>query len=96
MKDIKQKRDPIAYLFLIPSMLGVLLFSLGPLVLSLFISLTDWNFTKGFANWNFVWFENFKTLFADTWFVDSLLNTLTISLVTVPVGLIISIIIAKL
>ena len=51
MKKAK-KNDNIAYLFLLPSMVGVVLFSLGPLLMSLFISLTDWNFTKGLGNWN--------------------------------------------
>ena len=96
MRNIKNQRDNVAYLFLLPSMLGVLLFSLGPLVLSLFISLTDWNFTKGFGNWNFIWFDNFKALFIDKWFTGSLVNTLLITLVTVPVGLVLSMIIAAL
>lgn len=96
MKKKNVQNDNVAYLFLLPSMLGVLLFSLGPLLLSLFISLTDWNFTKGFGNWNFIWFDNFKALFQDTWFIDSLVNTMLITLVTVPVGLVLAMIIAAL
>lgn len=96
MKKKKVQNDNVAYLFLLPSMLGVLLFSLGPLLLSLFISLTDWNFTKGFGNWNFIWFDNFKALFQDTWFIDSLVNTMLITLVTVPIGLVLAMIIAAL
>lgn len=90
------KRDNSAYLFLLPSMIGVLLFSLGPLLLSLYLSLTDWNFVKGFGNWNFVGFENFKALLTDKWFTDALKNTLLITIVTVPVGLILAMIIAAL
>lgn len=89
-------KDNIAYLFLLPSMLGILLFSLGPLILSLFLSFTDWNFTDGFGNWNLVWFDNFKALIADKWFVDSLINTFIITLITVPISLVISMIIAAL
>ena len=96
MKKKKASHDRVAYLFLLPSMLGVLLFSLGPLLLSLFISLTDWNFTKGFGNWNFIWFDNFKALFQDEWFIDSIINTMLITLVTVPVGLILAMILAAL
>lgn len=96
MKKKKARSDNVAYLFLLPSMLGVLLFSLGPLLLSLFISFTDWNFTKGFGNWNFIWFDNFKALFQDEWFIDSLVNTMLITLVTVPVGLVLAMIIAAL
>lgn len=77
-------------------MLGVLLFSLGPLLLSLFISLTDWNFTKGFGNWNFIWLDNFKALIQDEWFLDSLVNTMLITLVTVPIGLVLAMVLAAL
>lgn len=89
-------RDNIAYLFLLPSMIGVLLFSLGPLIMSLFFSLTDWNFAKGLGNWNFVALDNFKELFRDKWFRDSLWNTIIITVVTVPIGLILAMIIAAL
>ncbi len=90
------RQDNIAYLFLLPSMIGVLLFSLGPLLMSLFFSLTDWNFARGFGNWNVVGLANFKELLTDKWFIDSLKNTLLITLVTVPVGLVLAMIIAAL
>ena len=96
MKKKTLKKDNIAYLFLLPSMIGVLLFSLGPLLMSLFFSLTDWNFARGFGNWNFVGFDNFKELLSDKWFTDALKNTFLITLVTVPIGLILSMIIAAL
>lgn len=96
MKKKTLHNNNIAYLFLLPSMIGVLLFSLGPLLMSLFFSFTDWNFARGFGNWNFVWLDNFKELIHDKWFLASLKNTLLITLVTVPVGLVLSMIIAAL
>lgn len=96
MKKKTLKKDNVAYLFLLPSMIGVLLFSLGPLLMSLFLSLTDWNFARGFGNWNFVGLDNFKELLNDKWFTDALKNTFLITIVTVPVGLILSMIIAAL
>lgn len=96
MKKNTLKKDNIAYLFLLPSMIGVLLFSLGPLLMSLFFSLTDWNFVRGFGNWNIIWLDNFKELLSDKWFIDALKNTILITIVTVPVGLILSMIIAAL
>lgn len=36
----------VAYSFLAPSLIGVICFSLIPLVISLYVSLTDWNFTQ--------------------------------------------------
>ncbi len=98
-KEAKRKvlrENAVAYSFLLPSMVGVLLFSMIPLIISLYVSLTDWNFTKGIGNWNFIGLENFKDLLADEWFIASLRNTLIFSIVTVPIGLILALIIAVL
>lgn len=62
----------VAYSFLAPSLIGVICFSLIPLVISLYVSLTDWNFTQGIGNWNFVGLTNFKNLWTDEWFTASL------------------------
>ncbi len=83
-----------AYAFLFPSMLGVFLFSLFPLLISLYVSLTDWNFTQGIGNWNFVGLENFLDLWTDEWFIASLKNTLIYSIVTVPISLFLSLVLA--
>lgn len=90
------RENAVAYSFLLPSMVGVLLFSMIPLIISLYVSLTDWNFTKGIGNWNFIGLENFKDLLADEWFIASFKNTLIFSVVTVPIGLILALIIAVL
>ncbi|MCI8516321.1 MAG: sugar ABC transporter permease [Hungatella sp.] len=86
----------IAYSFLLPSLTGVVLFSMIPLVISLYVSLTDWNFTRGVGNWAFVGLENFKSLWQDQWFVASMKNTLIFSVVTVPVGLLLALVLAVL
>lgn len=98
-KGEKQKilrQNLVAYTFLAPSLFGVLVFSMVPLIISLYVSLTDWNFTKGIGNWNFIGLTNFKNLFTDEWFIASLKNTLIFSVVTVPIGLALAIVIAVL
>lgn len=98
-KDKKQKilrENLIAYSFQLPSLFGMVCFNLIPLVLALFVSLTDWNYAKGIGNWNFVGLQNFIDLWTDKWFIASLKNTLIYSVVTVPVGLVLSLIIAVL
>jgi multiple sugar transport system permease protein len=67
-----------------------------PLLFSLFISFTDWNFLKGIGNWNFVGFQNFIDLWSDEWFLASLENTVVFTIVTVPVGLFLAVVIAVL
>ena len=93
-KELKQSLTAAS--FLAPSLLGLILFSAVPVVFSMFISLTDWNYVNGIGNWNFVWFENFKKLWSDEWFRASLCNTFGYTVVTVPIGLFLAVVIAVL
>lgn len=90
------RENLVAYSFLLPSLIGVLCFSMIPLIISLYVSLTDWNFTQGIGNWNFIGLQNFKDLWTDEWFIASIKNTITFSIVTVPIGLLLAILIAVL
>ena len=91
-KELKQSLTAAS--FLAPSLL--ILFSAVPVVFSMFISLTDWNYVNGIGNWNFVWFENFKKLWSDEWFRAALRNTFVYTVVTVPIGLFLAVVIAAL
>ena len=93
-KELKQSLTAAS--FLAPSLLGLILFSAVPVVFSMFISLTDWNYVNGIGNWNFVWFENFKKLWSDEWFRASLCNTFVYTVVTVPICLFLAVVIAAL
>lgn len=93
-KELKQSLTAAS--FLAPSLLGLILFSAVPVVFSMFISLTDWNYVNGIGNWNFVWFENFKKLWSDEWFRVALRNTFVYTVVTVPIGLFLAVVIAVL
>jgi multiple sugar transport system permease protein len=93
-----QKKDfaegLVPYVFILPSFIGLVCFSMAPLVFSLFVSLTNWNFTDGIGNWVFVGLRNFIDLWSDEWFLAALFNTFIYTLVTVPVGLFISLVLA--
>lgn len=88
------RRNFVAYSLLLPSLAGILLFSAIPLFISLYVSLTDWNFTQGIGNWNFIGLENFHNLWTDQWFIASVRNTLIFTVVTVPLGLLLAVILA--
>ena len=93
----KRRREAgMAYAFLLPSLLGLLLLSLLPMLISLYISLTDWVYTNGLWNWNFVGFQNFIDLWSDSWFLKSLGNTVIFTVVTVPVGIFLALVAAAL
>ncbi|XID90539.1 carbohydrate ABC transporter permease [Paenibacillaceae bacterium WGS1546] len=77
----------VAYLFLLPSLLGFALIIAFPIVASALLSMTEWNFLSGFEGIRFVGFDNFWRLLSnqDEWFTKSLVNTLLFVVVTVPI-----------
>ena len=86
----------VAGTFLLPSLVGLVCFSVLPMLFSLFISFTDWNFLKGIGNWNMVGLKNFTDLWSDEWFTASLVNTIIFTVVTVPIGLFLAVVLAVL
>ena len=95
-KRLRTRESLVAGSFLLPSLVGLVCFSVVPMLFSLFISFTDWNFLKGIGNWNIVGFKNFIDLWKDEWFIASLKNTIIFTIVTVPVGLFLAMILAAL
>lgn len=97
MKMTKERRrDLTGYAFILPNMIGVLIFTFLPVIFSLVISFTDWKFTKGVGNWNWIGFENYTKMWSDKWFTDSLIHTILYAVVTVIFTLAIAIVLAVL
>ncbi|PLS01054.1 carbohydrate ABC transporter permease [Neobacillus cucumis] len=81
-------------LFALPAILGFLIFTVGPMIASLFYSLTDW--TIG-GDMHFIGLENYITLFrTDDLFRKSLFSTTYYSLGSVPIIIIVGFFIAML
>ena len=79
-------------LFAMPAILGFLIFTLGPMVASAYFSMTDYN-GVGTAGW--IGLENYKALLVtDPVFSKSLLVTLQYILMSVPLNIIVSFLIA--
>ena len=70
-----------AYLFLLPDVLGLLLFVIGPMLLALVISFTDWRLT---GTPEFVGFRNYDIILKDPKFGASLGRTIIYTLGFVP------------
>lgn len=81
------------YLFILPWILGFLIFSLYPILSSLFYSFTDYNITSSPV---FVGFKNYITAFHDEVFWRSIKATLYYTVLSVPVGLMLSLLFALL
>jgi multiple sugar transport system permease protein len=82
-----------AYVFMSPAILGLLLFFLGPMVVSFFLSFTEYDLL-GSASW--VGLENYRAMFADELFWKSLRVSAIYSVVSVPLQLILGLLLAVL
>ncbi|WP_197713563.1 carbohydrate ABC transporter permease [Lederbergia lenta] len=81
----------IAYTFLLPNILGFLIFILIPVIASFVMSFTTWN---GFGKIEFIGLENYKNLFFDENFRISFINSILFTVISVPITLFLSVLIA--
>lgn len=95
-KNIDLNETVSGIIFLLPGLIGFLIFILFPVIFSLFLSLFKWSFISGFEGMKFVGFKNFVLLFSDPYFITSLQNNVIISLTTVPITLVLGIVFAVL
>ena len=90
----QMKTDLTGYAFIAPNVIGFTLFTLIPMLISLVISFTGWDYTQGFGNWTFNGGANYVEMWSDRWFVDSLVNTLVFSIGVVPVTIFLALVLA--
>lgn len=87
--------------FLIPSLIGFAIFYFAPMVISVFISLTDWNgldrlFAEGFVKEHLIGFGNYLDILKSSEFWKVLRNTFTYIILYIPFMLVVSISVAVL
>ncbi len=92
----KVKENIAGWLFVMPSFIGILILSVFPIMFSIYISFTDWNFLSGLENIHLSGIDNYVELFKDEVFRQGIKNSLIISLTTVPIGLSVGLVIAYL
>lgn len=87
-------RDTIAgWAFVAPLILGISLFNLYPMMLSLYSSFTSWN---GFGTHDWIGLQNFATISKDDIFWQTLRNTLYFTAFTIPLTMSIAFLMALL
>ena len=91
----------VASPFLLPSLIGLMVFSLIPLIISGFISLTDWNgldqlMQPGFFQDHFIGLDNYKTILTTPEFWRTLGNTAEYIVLYIPLMLAASLLVATL
>lgn len=90
-RALTRRNRLIGYAFLLPNILGFLIFICFPVIASFLMSFTEWN---GFGDIAFTGLDNYKRLIADESFRVSLTNSLIMMVVTVPLTLMLAILAA--
>lgn len=75
------------YLFILPWVIGFLIFTLGPIVASLIFSFMEYDMM---LPPDFIGLNNFRELFDDDLFYTSLYNTIYIVILAVPLGMLVA------
>ncbi len=92
-KKPKSKEALTAWLFILPSLIGFLIFTAGPVVAAGVISLLNWNL---FSSPTWAGLKNFARLGPDPTFWSALGNTAYFTFVSVPVTIVVSLALALL
>ena len=92
MNKMRRQEAWCGYLFASPWLIGLFVFTLYPVLSSLYYSFTNYNFS---ANYKWIGLANYKILFTSDYLIPiSAQNTLFFALLSVPLNLIIGIAIA--
>jgi multiple sugar transport system permease protein len=92
-KKHRNRENKAAYAFLTPWLIGMICLTLGPMLYSLYLAFTKYNLLSD-PEW--IGFGNFTRMFSDARFFDSIHVTLLYVVISVPVVLIISMLVALL
>lgn len=89
-----QAREAInCYVFMLPAILGLLIFTVGPMLVSLYLSFTDYD-VLGSATW--IGLDNYRQLLGEPLFWKSLRISAIYSIISVPTGLVFALALAVL
>ena len=81
LSTIERRDLPYTVLFLAPSLIGLLIFTIIPIVASLGLSFTDWNLL---SSPKLVGFQNYGDVFGDPVLWTSFKNTLVFAILIIP------------
>lgn len=82
------------YLFVAPAMLFIVVFLYAPILFSVGLSFSDWNFIRPEANW--VGFDNYATVLSDPNFQAAARNTAVYTLLLAPLQIVVPLLLARL
>ncbi len=92
LKNLSDNKTVAISLFLLPALLGTLIFIIIPVLCSFGLSFVKWDLLNPIT---FVGLENYKNLFNDKVFYQTLINTIVFAISTSTFGVIIPLILAS-
>jgi multiple sugar transport system permease protein len=92
----RERETWVAYVFVLPWLIGFLILTAGPMLWSLYLSFTNYGLEQiaGFADTERVGLENYRQLLEDDRIQTSLENTFVYTLMTVPTKMIVALALA--
>lgn len=87
LRNARRREALYGYIFMLPAIIGLLVFLIGPILVSLYLSFTNYNVISE-ARW--IGVDNYVTLFQDGLFWQALRVSAIYSIVSVPLGLMLS------
>lgn len=88
--NLYRKERIYGFLFILPPLLGLIIFTLYPMLYSIYGSFTDWD---GLGQMNFIGFSNFTDLFTDELFHKAVFNTFFM-MIGIPIGITLALLLA--
>ena len=96
-KRINFRKVGSVWLFVLPALIPLIVFWIYPILRSVYISFTDWDYMS--PTYNFVFLDNFIALFKDARFYDALWNTIVFTvgtlIPTIVLGLLLALLMQK-
>lgn len=94
-KSLKKQEAIAGWAFLAPALIIFAVFVVFPILMSLFLSFTDWNFLSGLKGIEWVGLKNFVKLFTrDRKFMSAFKNTFIYAVTTAPISIAIALFLA--
>lgn len=87
----KINKSHYGYLFVSPFFLGFAVFGLAPILYTLYLSFTKWD---GFSDPAFIGLKNYTRLLQDSFFYQSIFNTLVIWIISIVPQLVLALVLA--
>ena len=95
MKRTKEMKETLTgYAFVAPALIVFTVLIAFPLIASILLSFTEWNFLSGIKNIKWVGLSNFANLLQDKRFVWGVKNTFIYAITTVPISIAIALVLA--